>query len=79
MTTADSPIAALKAQADKIAAALKNCQDLVHPNAMTKFGIVMDDKLITVEMSWMTIRTLTQIEISDFILGHMTKKLKQGG
>jgi hypothetical protein len=49
--------------AGKIAAALK--RDSI------KFGIVMDDKIITVDMPWSTVRETDEAGISEWIVEHM--------
>jgi ABC-type hemin transport system substrate-binding protein len=69
MTTRHSPLNALKAQADKIAAMLKAAERgekidtrfaekiaAARDKDAFKIGIVMDDKIITIEMPWATIR-----------------------
>lgn len=84
MTTKHSPIAALQAQADKIAATLKAAergdkidarfaQQLAAARAKDSFkvGVVMDDKVITIEMPWATIRGTTEAGLAEFILGQM--------
>ena len=85
MTTSNSPLRALKAQADMIAKTLKAVAAGKGPSiydpagkiaaAMKretfKAGIVMDDKVITVEIPWATIRTSDEAGIAEFILNHM--------
>ena len=84
MTTSRSPLRALKAQADKIAAALKAAARgetvVSDPTgkiaaALTreaiKFAVVMDDKILSVEMPWATIRTMSEAGIAEYILKHM--------
>lgn len=75
MTTKSSPYRVLKAQADKIAAALK------HPGARARskhplkdtvnVGIVMDDKVITLDMPWSLIAETTQQALSEYVLDKM--------
>jgi hypothetical protein len=84
MTTKNSPFAALKAQADKIAKVLKGfdqgkipdgpfAQKLVDARAKDgiKFGIFMDDKVITIEMPWLVIRETEEAGISAWIVRQM--------
>jgi len=33
-----------------------------------KFGVVMDDKLVTINMAWATIRSFGEIALSEYIL-----------
>ena len=81
MTTRYSPISALKAQADKIAAALKAAERgdkidarfaekivAARANPSFKVGIVMDDKVITIEMLWTTIRSTDEAGLAEYIL-----------
>lgn len=84
MTTAHSPPAALRDQADKIAKTLKAIErgDVVpDPNkpdpkriATVTFGVMMDDKIIKIEMAWATIREMDERFLSDFIMRQMQKK-----
>ena len=73
MTTARSPLSQLKAQADKIAATLKAAErgekidvrfaekiEAARAKETFKAGIVMDDKIITIEMPWTTIRSTNE-------------------
>lgn len=84
MTTKNSPIHVLKAQADKIAATLKAAErgdkiDVRFAEKITearargffKVGVVMDDKVITIDMPWATIRDTDQAGIAEYILGQM--------
>jgi hypothetical protein len=84
MTTKNSPIAALKAQADKIAATLKAAErgDRIdvrfaekiaaaraHPSF--KVAIVMDDKVITMELPWSVIREYSEAALSEYVVNQM--------
>lgn len=84
MTTKHSPLRALKAQADKIAAVMKAagrgeavdprfadkiCEALMRDSFKT--GIVMDDKVITIEMPWALIRETSEAGISEYVLNQM--------
>lgn len=84
MTTKDSPLRALKAQADRIAAMLKAFERgekinvrfaekivAARATAGVKFGIVMDDKVITIEMPWATIRSTGEGALAEYIIKQM--------
>lgn len=84
MTTSNSPLHKLKAQADNIAKIIKAVErgekvaaDPVGKMAaalargLVKFGIVMDDKIITMEMPTALIRETTEAGISEFVVNHM--------
>jgi hypothetical protein len=84
MTTKHSPLSALKAQADKIAATLKAAErgektDIRFAEKVAaarnkesfKVGIVMDDKIITIEMPWATIRATSEAGLSEYIVKQM--------
>lgn len=84
MTTKHSPLRVLKAQADKIAMVLKATERGENPvqdvggkiaaargKEAVKFGIVMDDKIITIEMPWATIRATSEVGMAEYILNQM--------
>ena len=85
MTTKDSPLSALKAQADKIAAMLKAAERGETPNVphaekimaardklAIKVGILMvDDKVLTLDIPWATIRELSEAGLSTWIVDQM--------
>jgi len=84
MTTAQSPLHLLKAQADKIAATLKAAERgekidvrfaekiaAARDKENLTFGVVMDDKFLKIEMPWATIRETDEAGVSAFILKHM--------
>lgn len=84
MSTARSPLRVLKAQADKIAAMLKAAARgesidvkfaekiaAARDKESVKVGVVMDDKLITIDMPWATIRGTSEVGISIWILQQM--------
>lgn len=84
MTTKHSPLSALKAQADKIAETLKAAErgekidvrfsqkiDGARSKESFKVGIVMDDKVITIEMPWATIRATSEVGLAEYILNQM--------
>ena len=83
MTTSNSPLHRLKDQADKIAARLKSLAagEKVHdPSGKVAaaraqdgitFGVVMDDKVLSITMPWATIRGTDEAGISAWIVDHM--------
>lgn len=84
MTTAHSPLRALKAQADRIAKLVKAISRGENPTEdrggklaaarnrnSVKFAVVMDDKVLTIDMTWVTIRETSEVGIAEFILNHM--------
>jgi hypothetical protein len=84
MTTASSPLKRLKAQADEIASRLKAMErgdgpadDKVRAARLRDsitFGVVMDDKVIKVEMPWATIRANSETGISEWIMKQMREE-----
>ncbi|KAB2937394.1 hypothetical protein [Hyphomicrobium sp.] len=87
MSTARSPLRKLKAEADNIAARLKALArgevDVSDPAGKVAaarakesitFGVVMDDKILKIEMPWATIRELSEAGISAWILKHMREQ-----
>jgi predicted GTPase len=84
MTTAHSPLSQLKAQADKIAALLAAAErgekiDVRFAEKIAAargkesviFAVVMDDKILKIEMPWARIRETSEAGISEFILSQM--------
>lgn len=84
MTTKHSPLSALKAQADKIAATLKAAErgekidvrfaeKIEAARKTDKFtaGILMDDKLVKLEMPWTIIRETSEVALAEYILRQM--------
>jgi hypothetical protein len=84
MTTKDSPLSALKAQADKIASMLKKAERGEVPaipfaekllaarsKPSVKVGIVMDDKVLNPDIPWATIRELSEAQLSEWIVNQM--------
>jgi len=84
MTTAQSPLRVLKAQSDKIAKTIKAIERGENPvedvggklaaarhRDSVKFGVVMDDKVLTITMFWVTIRETSEVGIGEYILKHM--------
>ena len=85
MSTARSPYRKLKAEADRIAAQLKAIERsdaLGVPDPAGKVAaarqrgaincaVVMDDKILKIEMPWSMIKDSSEAGISEFILKHM--------
>lgn len=85
MTTRHSPLNALKRQADKIAASIKAIErgekiddarfaeriEAARGRESIKFGIVMDDQVITIDMPWEMIRATGEVGLSEYILKQM--------
>jgi len=84
MTTAKSPLNALQEQANKIARSLKDAERRELPSIANgekisnarlqkniKFAVVMDDKIITISMSWATIYDTSEAGIAEYILKQM--------
>jgi hypothetical protein len=84
MTTSRSPLRVLKAQADSIAKTIKAVERGENPiedqggkiaaarnKPSVKFGVVMDDKLITIEMAWDIIQNTSEVALSEYILRYM--------
>ena len=88
MTTAQSPLPALQAQADKIATTLKavargerviadrggKLAAALASDGVT-VGIVMDDKIIKVRLLWSTVRSCEEAALSEFIVKTMQGKI----
>lgn len=84
MTTAQSPLRVLKAQSDRMAMMLKAAErgDTIandpggkiaaaRERDSVKFAVAMDDKIISIDMPWATIRETSESGISEYILNHM--------
>lgn len=84
MTTAHSPLRVLKAQADKIAATLKAAErgenidvrfaekiEAARKTDSFVVGVMMDDKIIKIEMPWTTIRSTSEVALAEYILDQM--------
>jgi hypothetical protein len=87
MTTSQSPLRVLKDQSDRIAKMLKSTErgepvadDRGGKIAASlakgdvKFGVVMDDKILTIEMQWSAIRDMSEVALSEWILKYMRGK-----
>jgi hypothetical protein len=81
MTTSHSPLSVLKAQADKIAAMLKAVDrgekidmrfaqkiEAARGKESIKFGVVMDDKVVIVDVPWATLRETSEVGLAEYIL-----------
>lgn len=84
MTTASSPTHKLKAQADKMAAALKAAERgepiandpagkiaAARARDAISFMVAMDDKFIKIEMPWSAIRETSEAGIAEYIVAQM--------
>jgi hypothetical protein len=84
MTTSQSPLRVLKAQADHIAKILKAISRGENPTEdrggklaaarnreNVKFAVAMDDKILSVDMLWTTIRDTSEVGLSEYILKYM--------
>jgi hypothetical protein len=84
VTTSHSPLRVLKAQADMIAKTIKAVERGENPvedrggkiaaarnRPGFKVGVVMDDKVITIDMAWSTIRETSEVGLAEYILKHM--------
>ncbi len=90
MTTSNSSYHAIKTQADNIAKALKAAsrgEKIANDPAgkiaaslgkgTVKFGVVMDDKVITVEVQWSEIRDATEEGLATWIMNYMRGQSSQ--
>lgn len=84
MTTARSPLRILTQQANRIAKALKQAERgepiandpggkiaASLARGAVKFAVVMDDKVISIEMPWTLIRETSERGISEYVLQQM--------
>lgn len=80
MTTKNSPVSELKRQAKEMVRQLRiaNATRVRIPPAMRaksiKFGIVMDDKVLTIEMDWSAIDESTDVQLVEFIVKQMREE-----
>jgi hypothetical protein len=58
-------------QASRVAATLKAAGGAAHAAEVTSFAIVMDDKILKVEMPWATIRSTSEAGIAEYIFNLM--------
>lgn len=72
MTTKNSPLRLLRAQAEQIAKALKDPatpgMSAARLKSVFKTALVMDDKVITIEMSWGLVDQTTEPALAEYIL-----------
>lgn len=81
MTTSQSPLRVLKAQADSIAKTIKAVERGENPiedrggkiaaargRDTFKVGVVMDDKIIMIDLAWATIRVHSEVGLAEYIL-----------
>lgn len=91
MSTKHSPLSQLKAQANTIAATIKAAErgdkiDVRFAQKIAearlketfKVGIVMDDKVLTIEIPWATIQDTTEASLATWILNEMQEGRKKG-
>lgn len=84
MTTKNSPLRVLKAQADSIAKTVKAVERGENPiedrggkiaasraRGNFKFGVVMDDKVVTIDMTWATVAATSEVGLAEYILKQM--------
>lgn len=84
MSTKNSPLSKLKAEADNIARHLAAFErgepidpqfasklEAARKQEVVKIGIVMDDKIITLEIPWTTIKSSGEVAMSEYILKQM--------
>ncbi|MEW4459477.1 hypothetical protein AB1K42_15400 [Roseibium algicola] len=84
MTTKYSPLRVLKSQADGVAKMLKAAERGEEIDARfadkiadarsretLKFAVMMDDKIITIEMPWAKIQSTSETGLSEYILKQM--------
>lgn len=81
MTTKHSPLRRLKAQSDEIAAKLKAAErgeitfkDGARNCETVTVAVVMDDKILNIEMAWATIRETTEAGLAAYLLKHMREQ-----
>lgn len=84
MTTKNSPLHLLKRQADQMAGMIKAFErgekidvrfaaklEEARGRDSFKMGIVMDDKIITIDMLWATVRSTSEAGLSEYIVNQM--------
>lgn len=90
MTTSQSPLSKIKAQADEIAKMLKAAErgdpidhmstratiakgfaDARNTKTEIKVGIAMDDKFISIDITWAVIRATSEAALSEYIIKQM--------
>ena len=89
MTTARSALRVLQAQADQIAKLVKAISRGENPiedrggklaaarnRESVKVGVVMDDKVFTIDMPWVMIHNTSEAGISEYIFEYVTTPAK---
>jgi len=88
MSTKDSPLEKLQAEADRIAGHMKAaCAGrppgmsiaqymLVKAKPNFKVGIAMDDKVIHIDIAWSKIRETEEAALAEYVLGLMRETIK---
>ncbi|MDI3335842.1 hypothetical protein QKW60_05455 [Defluviimonas aestuarii] len=84
MTTKHSPLRVLKAQADEIAATICAAErgeaidvqfaaklEEARGKESVSVGIVMDDKIVRLDLPWSVIRSSGRVGLAEYILGQM--------
>lgn len=76
MTNKNSPPEKLKEQADRMAYGIKSLEQnmKVKERPYIKFGVAMDDKLLTMQIEWTVIRDTSAEALSALIMKHMQEK-----
>lgn len=87
MTTKNSPLSALRKQADYFAKTFKAMERGEPPSAMSlaklaearlkptvKTAVVMDDKTIIIEIAWSLIAETSEAALSEYVLGLMQER-----
>lgn len=81
MTTSNSDIRKLQEQADVIARQLKEAErgkvsklKEARTKPMVKFGLIMDDKFVKIEMSWIKIKESSYKELAAYLVRQMQGK-----
>ena len=84
MTTKESPLRVLKSQAERIAKSLAAFErgeaidvrfaerlKAARDKEIVKIGIVMDDKIITLDMPWTVIKSSGEVAMTEYLLNMM--------
>jgi hypothetical protein len=78
MSTSKSPLSKLKKEASAIAVKLKAMERGEEPEMVAarekpfvKFGLVMDDKVLMIELPWSMIELHGEVSLAEFLVKHM--------
>lgn len=87
MTTKNSPLSQIRAQADKIAATIKAAERgekidvrfaekiaAARATPSLKVGVVMDDKVLTIDLPWTTIQESSEAALAEYVLNLMREQ-----